>query len=61
MWPVNLFFNVTLITIGMYVTNLGYLEDKFLYFTKLSNGNIEELDKILVGLDIAAIISETDN
>ena len=49
------------ITISMYIINLSYLEDKLFYFTKLPNGDIEKLDRILIRLDISAIIPKTDN
>ncbi len=45
----------------MHVTNLGYLEDKPPHFTELLNDNTEELNKMLVGLDTAAVIPETDD
>ncbi len=45
----------------MYIINLSYLKDGLLYFTEFSEGNINELNKMLVGLDIATVISETDN
>ena len=61
MWPADLFSNAILIIISIYITNLGYLQDKSLYFTELSNGSIEELKKILIKLDITAIISEINN
>lgn len=60
-WPTNLLPNTTLITIGIHVTNLGYLENISLYFKKLSNSNLEESNKILIKLDIATIIIETNN
>lgn len=61
MWPANFFFDTIFITIGMHVTNLGYLEDRSPYFTKFSYGSIEELNKILVRLDTVAVIPKTDN
>ncbi len=53
-WPADLFPNTTLVTIGNYVTNLGYLEDRSSYF-------IEKSKKILVGLDTAAVIPKTND
>lgn len=61
MWPANLFPNATLIKIGIYITNLDYLENRPLCFTELLDNSMEELNKILVGLNIAAIISKTNN
>ncbi len=45
----------------MYVTNLGYLKNGPLCFIKLPNGGMEESNRILVGLDIAAIIPKTND
>ena len=45
----------------MHITNLGYLENRSSHFIELSNGNTEELNRILIRLDITAIISETGN
>ena len=45
----------------MYITNLGYFEDRSPHFTELLDGNMEELNKILVELDTIAIIPEIDN
>lgn len=44
----------------MYITNLNYLEDKSSYFMELPNGGTEKSNKILVGLDIIAVISNTN-
>ena len=61
MWLVGPLSNTTLIIICIYVIKLSYIEDRFSYFTKLSDSGMEELNRILVGLDIAAVILETDN
>ena len=45
----------------MHVTNLGYLKDKPFYFTELPNGNMEESNGMLVGLNIVAIIPKTND
>lgn len=50
-----------LVTVGINVNNLGYLEERSLCFIELSNGGTEELNKILVGIYIAAVIPENDN
>ena len=60
-WPVNSLPNITLIIIGMHVTNLDYLENKPFCFTELLNGGIEKLNRMLVRLDTATVIPETDN
>ena len=61
MWPVDLLPDAILITVGIYIINLGYLEDKFPCFIEFSDGNIDKLNRMLVGLDTTAIIPETDN
>ena len=61
MWLVDPFPNITLIIIGIYVTSLGYLEDKPLCFINLLNSSIEELNKMLIKLDTATVIPKTDN
>lgn len=45
----------------MHVTNLGYLKDELFCFIKLSNSNMEELNKILGEMDNIAAISDNDN
>ena len=61
MWLANLFFNTILITVDMYVTtNQDYLENRLICFTEISNCSIKESNKMLVRLDIAAVISKTD-
>ncbi len=60
-WLADFFLNTTLITVGMHVTNLGYLKDGPPCFTELPNDSMEESNRILVGLDIATIIPKTDN
>ncbi len=59
-WPADPLSVVTLITINIYVTNLSYLEDKLLHFTKLLDDSMEESNKMLVGLDKTTIILKTD-
>ena len=61
MWSTNLFSNTTLVTIGIYITNLSYLKDKLFCFIKLSNIGIEKSNRILIGVNIAIIISKTNN
>ena len=60
MWLADLFLDAILITIGIYIINLGYLEDRSLYFTELPNDGTEELNRILVWLDIVAVIQKID-
>ncbi len=60
-WLINLFFNLTLVIVDIYITNLGNLKDKPLCFTKLSDSNMDESNRILIILDIVAIIPVTKN
>ena len=60
-WPADLLSNATLITVSMHVTNLGYLKNGPLRFTELPDGGIKKSNRMLVGLDIAVVIPETDN
>lgn len=60
-WPANIFSDPTLITVVMHITNLGYLKDRLLHFTEFLDDGTEKLNRILVGLNIAAVILETDN
>ncbi len=55
-WLADPLSNATLITVGMHVTNLGYLADRSPRFTDLSDGGMEESNRMSVGLDRAAII-----
>lgn len=59
-WLVDPFPDATLITVGMHVTSLGYLENGSPHFTELPDDSTEESNRMLVGLDIAAIILDTD-
>lgn len=61
MWSTDPLSNATFIMVDIHVINLGYLKKGSLRFTKLSNSGTEESNKMLVGLDIAAVISETDD
>ncbi len=61
MWPADPLPDTTLITVGMHITNLGYLEDGPPRFTELPDGGTEESNRMLVGLDIAAVIPKTDD
>lgn len=61
MWPADLFPNTTLITIGIYVINFGYLEDGPPCLMKFPDGDTKELNKMLVGLDTTAIIPKTND
>lgn len=60
-WLVYFFLNITLIIIGMHITNLGYQEEKPPHFTKLPNDNTEKSNKILVILNISTVFLETNN
>lgn len=60
-WPPEFLPDVILITVGIHVSNLCYLKDKPCCFTELLNDNIEELNKMLVRLDTAAVIPKTDD
>lgn len=60
-WPADLFSDATLVTICIHVTNLGYLEDGSPYFLELLKGSMEKSNKMFVGLDTIAVISETNN
>lgn len=61
MWPADSLPNATLVTVGIYVTNLNYLEDGSFCFMELLDGGTEESNRILVELDTAAVILETDD
>ena len=61
MWLIDLLFDVTLITIGIYVINLGYLKNRYPYFIEFLNSSIEESNKMLVRLDTIAVILEINN
>lgn len=43
-WLADSIPDVILLTLSMHVTNLGYLEDKTLHVTELSDGSTKELD-----------------
>ena len=60
MWSADSFPNVTFIMVCMHVTSLGYLENGPLCFTELLDGGIKESNRMLIGLDTAAIIPDTD-
>ncbi len=60
-WPVDPLPDTTLIIVGMHVTKLGYLEDGPPCFTELPDGGTEESNRMLVGLDTAAVIPETND
>lgn len=59
-WPADHLPDARFVIVGMHVTNLSYLEDKPSYFTELSESDMEESNKMLVGLDTASVIPETD-
>ena len=61
MWPVNTLPDATLITVDIYVINLGSLKDKLPYFMEFLDGGMEESNKKLVELNTAPVISETKN
>lgn len=45
----------------MHIINLGYLENKFSHLTKSPDSSAEESNRMLVELDIVAIISDNKN
>lgn len=52
---------MSFVIVGVHVTNLGYLKDGFSGFTEISNGGINNSNNIIVKLDIAIIILETND
>lgn len=60
-WLTNPIFDVIFIIIDMHVSNLDYLKNKSLSFTKVPDSGIKKSNKMMVGLDITAIILKTDN
>lgn len=60
-WLADPFLDAILVIVDMNVINLGYLEERSPYFTKLSDDGIEMSNEILLKLDIATIILETDD
>ena len=60
-WPADLLSNATLVILNMHVTNLDYLEDGPLCFMELLDGNTEKSNKMLVGLNTAAVIPKSNN
>ncbi len=61
MWLADPLPDMTFIIVGMYVINLGYLEDGPFCFTELTNSDIEELNRMLIGLHTTTIIPKTDD
>lgn len=61
MWLADFLFVTTLIIGGMYITNLSYLKDGFFCFTEHLDSSTEMLNRILIGLDTAAVISKMNN
>lgn len=60
-WPADSPSEAIFVKVGMYVTNLGYLEERSPCFTELPDRNTEESNRILIGLDIVAVIPETND
>ncbi len=60
-WPADSLPNMTLIIVGMHIPNLGYLEDGLPHFMELPDSGTEELNRMLVGLNTAVVIPETDD
>ena len=60
-WLADPLSNATLIIVGIYAINLSYPKDGPFCFIELPNSNIEESDKILIGLDTVIVIPKTDN
>lgn len=61
MWPIDPLLDAILSIVGMHITNLDYLKDGPPHFMKLSDSDTEKINKMLVELNIAIIISETNN
>ena len=60
-WSADPLSDATLITVGMHVINLGYLENRPPHFRELSDSGMEESNRMLIELKTAAIIPETDD
>lgn len=60
-WSADFFLDATLVTVGIDITNLGYLKDRSSRSMKLPDSGIEKLNKILVELDTAAVILEIND
>lgn len=61
MWPINPLPNAILVIVHIYVTNLSYLKNGPLYITELLDNSTEESNMIVLGLDTAVVILETNN
>lgn len=61
MWPADPLPNVTLITVRIQITHMGYLEEASSLFTEHSDGGIEKSNKLLIELNTTAIIPEINN
>lgn len=59
-WSANPFSDMIFVIVSIYVINLGYLEDRCSRFMELSDGSTKESNKMLVGLDTVAVISNTN-
>lgn len=60
-WLANLIPNALLLILGIHITNQGYLENGPLHFTGLPNVNMEEQNRILLGLDNTNTILDTND
>lgn len=60
-WPADPISDTKLIIIGIYVTNLGLIEDRSFCFIELLNGSTEKSNIMLVRLNITAVILEINN
>lgn len=58
MWPTDPISDATLLVLGMYISNLDYLENGAFYVTKLPDSGTEELD---LGLGLAYVVAISDN
>ena len=59
--PTDPLSNAIFIIVDIYIINLGYLENRPLHFMELLDSGTKEFNKILVGLNIATVIPETND
>lgn len=60
-WPATSFSNTIFVIFGIHVIDLSFLKNGLLYFTELPNNGTKKSNRMLVGLDTAAVIQKTDN
>lgn len=59
--PTDFLSDITLVTVGIYINNLNYLDDRLSYFMELLDNGMEELSRMLIRLNTAAVIAKTDD